>query len=126
MSFGLVEEVRIGNGRGGSGAEGDPGTLNKRLVRGPAAELHEPTLRTPVPVGLGLRLLRLQFGLAKPLPVGRNGRSQAGVTTAIWSSSIGDADVSMAAAVSRTEGTFCSSCSVVLERGMRCGLGGWV
>lgn len=32
----------------------------------------------------------------------------------------------MAAAESRTEGTECSSCSVVFERGIRCGLGGWV
>jgi hypothetical protein len=31
----------------------------------------------------------------------------------------------MAAALSRTDGTDCSSCSVVFERGMRWGFGGW-
>lgn len=31
----------------------------------------------------------------------------------------------MAAAASSTDGTECSSCSVVLERGIRWGLGGW-
>lgn len=71
--MGLVEGVSMGNGSGGRGAEGDPGTLNKRLVRGPAVE--PGALRMAVPVGLGLRLLRLQLGLAKPLPAGRNGRS---------------------------------------------------
>jgi len=91
----------MGRGWGWGCAVGELGTLRSRLARG-AAEL---SVRMPVvPVGLGLRLLRLPIGLAMPL-LGRTGRSHAGVTTAIWSSSMQDADVRMAAAVSRTEGT---------------------
>lgn len=99
------------------GAGGEFGTLRSRLARWAVAL----ECRIPVPVGLGLRLLRLPMGLTKPLP-GRKPRSYAGVTTAIWSSSMGNAEVSTAAAVSKTEGTLCSSCSVVFERGMRWGL----
>lgn len=91
----------MGKGRGWGCADGELGTLRRRLERGTA----ELNVRTPVvPVGLGLRLLRLPIGLAKPL-LGRTFRSHAGVTTAIWSSSMRDADVRIAAAVSRTEGT---------------------
>ena len=78
-------------------------------------------------VGLGLLLLKLPMGLATPLllPVLPANNPVAGATTLILSSSrepCGEARI--AAALSRTEGTLWSSCSVVLERGVRCGLGG--
>jgi hypothetical protein len=87
------------------------GTFNRGLVR-------LPTL--PV-VGLGLRLPWLPMGLVTPLLVMGHG-----ATTLILSSSRADVDdARMVAALSRTEGTLCSSCSVVFERGVRCGFGGW-
>ena len=73
-------------------------------------------------VGLGLLLLKLPMGLANPLPNMGFGMAEAGETTEIWSdwcSFSGFMLARMAAAESRTEGTACSSCSVVLERGMR-------
>jgi hypothetical protein len=73
----------------------------------------------------GLGLLELPMGLAKPLLL--PARPLAGVITAmLLTSSLDEADgeVRMAAALSRTDGTLSSSCSVVLERGIRCGLGG--
>jgi hypothetical protein len=69
------------------------------------------------------------MGLANPLPRVELPLPGAGETTLIWSdwrSSWGLMPARMAAAESRTEGTECSSCSVVFERGIRCGLGGWV
>jgi hypothetical protein len=70
------------------------------------------------PSGLGLRLLILPIGLVKPL---RRPASMQGATTAISSDTEA---VRIAAALSRTEGTLCSSCSVVFERGIRCGFRG--
>jgi hypothetical protein len=72
------------------------------------------------PSGLGLRLLKLPIGLVKPL---RRPGSAHGATTETSSPVVMDA-VRISAALSRTEGTLCSSCSVVFERGMRCGLVG--
>ena len=74
-----------------------------------------------LPNGLGLRLLKLPMGLANPLvlPI-----VEAGATTEIWSPS-SSIDARIEAALSRTDGTDCSSCSVALERGMRCGFWGW-
>jgi hypothetical protein len=81
------------------------GMLRRRLLTCVAEE--------DTPRGLGLRLLRLPIGLAKPL---RRPVSKQGATIAI-SSGIEAARIS--AALSRTDGTLCSSCSVVFERGMR-------
>lgn len=71
--------------------------------------------------GLGLRLLKLPMGLAKPLP-GNDVGYGAGATTAtsfaFW------IDVRIAAAESRTDGTECSMVSVVFDRGIRCALAG--
>jgi hypothetical protein len=85
--------------------------LSSKLVRLPA----------PPAVGLGLRLLKLPMGLVTPLRnPPPNMRSLAGVTTEIRSSSsVPWVDVSIAAALSRTEGTHWSSCSLTFERGMR-------
>jgi hypothetical protein len=86
----------------------------------PSSRLFTSAADGPFPRGLGLRLLRLPIGLVKPL---RRPTSRHGETTEI--SSEGDSEaVRMAAALSSTEGTLCSSCSVALERGMRCGFGG--
>jgi hypothetical protein len=74
----------------------------------------------PLSKGLGLRLLKLPIGLVNPL---RRPASRHGATTAISSEGESEA-VRIAAALSSTEGTLCSSCSVVLERGMRWGFGG--
>jgi hypothetical protein len=68
----------------------------------------------------GLGLLELPIGLAKPLrlPI----RPFAGVMTeTLETSSSGAVEevVRIAAALSRTDGTLSSSCSVVLARGMR-------
>jgi hypothetical protein len=72
------------------------------------------------PSGLGLRLLKLPIGLVKPL---RRPGSAHGATTETSSPVVMDA-VRISAALSRTEGTLCSSCSVVFERGIRCGFVG--
>ena len=82
---------------------------------------------TPIltPKGLGLRLLKLSMGLANPLlrPLSKVG--EAGETTATWSPrSTSSKPAKIEAALSRTEGTEFSSCSVPLERGIRCGFGG--
>jgi hypothetical protein len=82
----------------------------------------------PPMLGLGLLLLKLPIGLAKPLLrpmyVWSKLADCAGASTETWSEwSVSSAR--MAAAASRTDGTECSSCSVVLERGIRCGFGGW-
>ena len=74
----------------------------------------------PFPNGLGLRLLRLPIGLVNPL---RRPASRRGEMTEISSAGEREA-VRISAALSSTEGTLCSSCSVALERGMRCGFGG--
>jgi hypothetical protein len=73
------------------------------------------------PRGLGLRLLKLPIGLVKPL---RRPGSAHGATTEISSDDVREA-VRISAALSRTEGTLCSMCSVPLLRGIRCGFGGW-
>jgi hypothetical protein len=97
------------------------GMLRRRLARLLCAAL----ARLPI-VGLGLLLLKLPIGLAKPLPPKDGeefGRRDVGDTTVIWSdwcdSSSGVIPARIAAAESRTEGTECSSCSVVFERGIR-------
>lgn len=73
---------------------------------------------------------RRERGEAKPLEVRPGSRAElAGATMAIWSivlrSSVEDGVSSsvarMAAALSSTLGTACSSCSVLRARGMRCG-----
>jgi hypothetical protein len=89
---------------------GGLGILNNKLVRFPTLPI----------VGLGLRLPYPLMGLVNPL-------LHAGATTLILplSSTEWAGDASMAAALSRTEGTLWSSCSVVLERGVRCGFVGW-
>ena len=77
------------------------------------------------PKGLGLRLLKLPIGLVNPLlwPLSKVG--EAGETTATWSpTSTSSKPAKIDAALSRTEGTEFSSCSVPFERGIRCGLGG--
>lgn len=86
-----------------------------------------PDAPVRIPKGLGLRLLKLPIGLAKPLlrPIGSN-IEVAGATTEIWSPESPSIPARIAAALSRTEGTDCSSCSVVLDRGMRWGSVGWL
>lgn len=96
--------------------KGELGMLNSKLVR-------LPTL--PI-VGLGLRLPLLPIGLVRPLLVLRATVAVgAGATTPIRSSSseVGGS-TRIAAALSRTEGTLWSICSVVFERGVRWGIGG--
>lgn len=78
-------------------------------------------------VGLGLLLLKLPIGLVTPLllPVLPANNPLAGATTLILSSSSEPWDEArIAAALSSTEGTLCSSCSVAFERGVLCGLDG--
>jgi len=106
---------------GGDGADGTVGGVNKVGLVG----LGTPKRRLFVfpegeikPRGLGLRLLKLPIGLVNPL---RRPGSAHGATTAISSDAATEA-VRISAALSRTEGTLCSSCSVALERGMRWGL----
>lgn len=105
------------------------GILSKRSVRG-----MEGPVATRNPSGLGLRLLKLPMGLAKPLLVLRAriesnaGLVEAGATTATWStvSPVSSSVARMEAALSRTDGTECSSCSVPLALGIRCGFWlGW-
>ena len=74
-------------------------------------------------VGLGLRLPKLPMGLAKPLLA--RGEPPKGAGATMETSLVLGADARMAAAESSTEGTECSICSVVLERGMRWGSVGW-
>lgn len=97
------------------GAWGDTGILSKISARPcPGCTL--------APSGLGLRLLKLPIGLAKPLlrPTIESNTEFAGETTA---TSLATSSVSIlariAAALSNTEGTDCSSCSVPLARGIR-------
>jgi hypothetical protein len=77
-------------------------------------------LFAPLLEGLGLR--ELPIGLTNPLR--RGAKPFTGVMTATWPAP-SSVDVSesarIAAALSSTDGTLSSSCSVVLERGMRCG-----
>jgi hypothetical protein len=90
----------------------------------------EPTRR---PSGLGLLLRKLPIGLVKPL-LGLRARMEskaggeegaAGATTAMWSRAVDSGVSSMPArrdaALSRTEGTACSSCSVPFALGILCG-----
>lgn len=113
------DELR-GKGGGVSKAEPD----NKAVDVGDADG--EPWPR----MGLGLLLLRLPIGLANPLPACLWGWRASNVVgegaTTATSSSAGREEVMTSAALSRTEGTACSSCSVALARGIRCGLGGCV
>ena len=84
-------------------------------------------LRRFMPFGLGLRLLICEIGEVKPLlgPRDRGGRVSSGIgaTTAIVSmpSTVSTSAVSISAALSRTDGTDWSSCSVNFPRGMRWG-----
>ena len=72
--------------------------------------------------GLALRLLMRDEGLPRPERevAASSGLGTAGATTAIDSSG----DARTAAALSRTEGTAYSICSVPLLRAIRCGFGG--
>jgi len=70
-----------------------------------------------VPNVLGLRLLKLPMGVANPLVLSM---LDAGARTEIYSA-LPPMEAMMAAALSRTDGTDCSNCSVVLGRG--CGAG---
>jgi hypothetical protein len=86
---------------------GDTGMVSRRSPLGDDV----PTLE-----GLGLLLLRLPMGLAKPLLRStRSWREAAGETTATSSF---PTPARMVAALSKTDGTDCSSCSVPLERGI--------
>ena len=88
-----------------------------------------------LPKGLGLLLLKLN-GLANPLalppreasPDSKSEEAEAGATTAtlaavfeLGSVASRSIEVRTAAALSRTLGTLCSSCSVARPRGMRWG-----
>jgi hypothetical protein len=81
------------------------------------------SLAERVAVGLGLRLLRRDVGLARPLRdvAASSGLGIVGAITATESSG----DASTVAALSRTDGTAYSICSVAFPRGILCGLGGW-
>jgi hypothetical protein len=74
----------------------------------------------------GLGLLELPMGLAKPLLLPARPLALGVITAMLLTSSLDEADgeVRIAAALSRTDGTLSSNCSVVLARGIRCGLGG--
>lgn len=85
---------------------------------------------TRSPNGLGLLLRKLPMGLANPLPglrarIESKAAGGAGATTEMWSKTEDSGDSSMPArmdaALSRTEGTACSSCSVPFARGILCG-----
>lgn len=80
------------------------------------------------PFGLGLRLLIWEMGEVKPLlpPRPRDSKGM-GATMAIESitSLSSMSDVRISAALSSTDGTDWSSCSVSLPRGMRWGLALW-
>lgn len=99
--------------------------MRSRSVRG----IGPGPVATRRPRGLGLRLLKLPMGLANPLLVPRArmesnaGLVDAGATTATWSTDSPESSrvARMEAALSRTDGTECSSCSVPLALGMRCG-----
>lgn len=90
-------------------------------------------LRFERPFGLGLRLLIWEIGDVKPLlgPNESGGRESKGIgaTTAMVSmpslSSMSDV-VRISAALSSTDGTDWSSCSVNFPRGMRCGSVVWL
>jgi hypothetical protein len=77
------------------------------------------------PRGLGLRLRRLPIGLVNPLRL-RSKIEVAGASTATRSSprSSSCSPVRISAALSRTDGTDWSRCSVALARGIRWGFGG--
>jgi len=90
------------------------GIVSKISALGDAAGTLEPT-------GLGLLLLRLPIGLAKPLLRSTTSRMDAVGETTETSSSL-PIPARMVAALSKTDGTECSSCSVVLARGILCGL----
>lgn len=87
--------------------------LSKTSPLGDAGPALEPT-------GLGLLLLRLPMGLAKPLLRSKTSRMDAaGETTATsFATSSLPIPIRIVAALSKTEGTECSSCSVVLARGI--------
>lgn len=77
------------------------------------------------PKGLGLRLRKLPIGLANPLLRSLSKVDETGETTATWSPmSTSSIPAKIVAALSRTEGTEFSSCSVPFERGIRWGFGG--
>jgi hypothetical protein len=98
---------------------------DKATIAGRVAGIDGGDRAGELTIGLGLRLLKLPIGLAKPLfrPLSKTG--DAGETTATWSpTSMSSIPAKIAAALSRTEGTEFSSCSVPFERGIRCGL--WV
>lgn len=74
-------------------------------------------------LGLGLRLLNRDEGLPRPLREVAVSSGLGCAATTVTAESSGEAKT--VAALSRTEGTEYSSCSVALPRGIRCGLGGW-
>lgn len=78
---------------------------------------------TRSPRGLGLRLLKLPIGLAKPLLAGKPGLADAGGAGATTATSAESSRVARTeAAESRTEGTECSRCSVPFALGILWGL----
>lgn len=99
------------------------GMLSNKSVRG----IGPGPVATRRPSGLGLRLLKLPIGLANPLlvPLARiessAGEVDAGATIDTWStvSPVSSRVARREAALSRTDGTEYSSCSVPLDLGMR-------
>lgn len=111
-----VGATMVGGGRtagivGGDGERG--GGILRRGIETPAGEV-----ATRNPRGLGLRLRKLPIGLANPLlglwaRIESNAAEDAGATTATWSSM--DTSFRRDAALSSTEGTECSICSVAFD-----------
>lgn len=99
------------------------GMLSNKSVRG----IGPGPVATRRPSGLGLRLLKLPIGLANPLlvPLARikssAGEVDAGATIDTWSAVSPDSSrvARRDAALSRTDGTEYSSCSVPLALGIR-------
>ncbi len=99
------------------------GMLSNKSVRG----IGPGPVATRRPSGLGLRLLKLPIGLAKPLLVPRARiessaeEVDAGATIDTWSTVSPDSSrvARRDAALSRTDGTENSNCSVPLALGMR-------
>lgn len=97
------------------------------LKRSSLRVFNPPPAAVRIPNGLGLRLLKLPIGLANPLLRPMTSKLMvAGETIATWSpASLSSKLVRTEAALSRTEGTACSSCSVPFARGILWGFCWW-